>query len=287
MPLQKDRGRGRPQTPLVDRLRVSFWSHSVLLASGLRRVQELEALLGKKHKLVLASGLWSRYMRGEVVPQGALTGATNSLVMRIGKVFPETSGAFYTPLWELLTWTSVLDFNSLRSIYLSMDERVHIHFVARANAAGERVASKTSQFWHLKKSIAARRDVIDSLGVWDRLIACLLEARMSYAAQNIDAFTDCQLMASQILEDLTRTPEFGAKRLQGVLLAMQALCLDALFITIVESAIKEEARDRCRTAMNRWKERCGSHIQSLSKNSQIAFIHALQRGSLIGSRVRW
>lgn len=259
-------------------------------ASGLRQVQELEVLLGKKHKLVLASGLWSRYMRGEVVPQGALTGAPNSLVLRIGKVFPETSGAFYTPLWELLTWTSVLDFNNLRSIYLSMDERVHVNFVARTNIAGERAASKTSQFWHLKKSVPARRDVIDGLGVWDRLIACLLEARMGYAAQNVDAFVDCQLMASQILERLAKAPEFGARRLQGVLLAMEALCLDALLTNIVDSpAVIEmhpKARDRCAAAMGRWRERCGSHLQSLSRSSQIAFMQALQQGSLIGNSAR-
>lgn len=262
-----------------------------MLASGLRRVQELEVLLSKKHKLVLASGLWSRYMRGEAIPQGALTGASNSLVLRIGKVFPETSAAFHTPLWELLTWTSVLDFNNLRSIYLSMDERVHVNFVARISIAGERAASKTSQFWHMKKSTAARRDVIDGLGVWDRLVACLLEARMGYAAQNVDAFVECQLLASQILENLAKAPEFGAKRLQGVLLAMEALCLDALLTSIVDSpAVTEKhakARDRCTAAMSRWKERCGSYVHSLSRSSQMSFIRSLQQGSLIGNRPKW
>ena len=164
-----------------------------------------------------------------------------------------------------------------------------MHFVARTSIAGERVAPKTSQFWHLKKSLAARREVIDSLRIWDRLIACLLEARMSYAAQNVDAFVECQLMAGQILESLTKAPQFGAKRLQGVLLAMEALCLDALFTSIVDSstATDVKVRDRCTVAMNRWKERCGSHIESLSRNSQAAFIRALHQGSLIGSRVRW
>jgi hypothetical protein len=249
-------------------------------------VQELEALLRKSHRLALASGLWSRYMRGEVVPQGALTASPTSLVARIAKVFPDTNEVFYTPLWDLLTWKPELDLNGLKSTYLALDEGVHVHFVARVGSAGERTAAKNGQFWHLKKTVANRRSVISGLGKWIGLVVYLLEARMSYAAQSIEAFVDCQLSACQILVDLSQEPQLQAKRLQGVMLLMEALCLDALLINVVapqptnENQRKE--RDRCRAAMKDWRHRCGLHVASLSMNSRLAFLRAMRDGTLIG-----
>lgn len=257
-----------------------------MLASSKGQVQELETLLRKTHRLTLASGLWSRYMRGEVVPQGALTASPTSLVARIAKVFPETNEAFYTPLWDLLAWTSELDLNKLKSIYLALDENVHVHFVARVDHGGERTAAKSGQFWHLKKTVASRRAVISGFGRWESLVVCLLEARMSYAAQSIDAFVDCQLMASQILVDLGKEPQLQAKRLQGVMLLMEALCLDALLINAVNppstNQNQSKERERSRTRINDWRQRCGLHVASLSMNSRLAFLRAMRDGTLIG-----
>jgi hypothetical protein len=248
-------------------------------------VQELEALLRKSHRLALASGLWSRYMRGEVVPQGALTASPTSLIARIAKAFPETSEVFYTPLWDLLTWKPELDLNGLRSIYLALDESVHVHFVARVDSAGERAAAKSGQFWHLKKTAENRRSVISDFGKWVALVVYLLEARMSYAAQSIDAFVDCQLSACQILSDLSKEPQLQAKRLHGVMLLMEALCLDALLINVVNPQPTNEnqrkERDRCRAAIRDWRDRCSLHVGGLSKNSQAAFLHSLKDGTLI------
>ncbi len=257
-----------------------------MLASGAGQVGELEAVLRGTHRLTLASGLWSRYMRGEVVPQGALTLSPTSLVARIAKVFPETDGAFYTPLWDLLPWMSELDLNWLKSTYLGLDESVHVHFVARVDIDGERAATESGKFWHLKKTLAARRAVNSEFERWDSLVICLLEARMGYAAQSMDVFVDCQLAACRILADLRKEPQLQAKRLQGVILLMEALCLDSLLINVVtptptnENQLKE--RDRCRTAVKDWRDRCGAHVASLSKNSQAAFLRALLDGTLIG-----
>lgn len=249
-------------------------------------MQELEALLRKTHRLTLASGLWSRYMRGEVVPQGALTASPTSLVARIAKVFPETNEVFYTPLWDLLTWKPELDLNELKSTYLALDESVHVHFVARVDAAGERTAAKGGQFWYLKKTLASRRAVISGFEKWVDLVVYLLEARMSYAAQSVDAFVDCQLSACHILADLSKEPQLQAKRVKGVMLLMEALCLDALLINVVNPQPTNEnqrkERDRCRVAIKDWRQRCGLHIASLSMSSQAAFLYALRDGTLIG-----
>ena len=249
-------------------------------------MQELEALLRKTHRLTLASGLWSRYMRGEVVPQGTLTASPTSLVARIAKVFPETDEAFYTPLWDLLTWKAELDLNGLKSIYLALDESVHVHFVARVDHEGERTAAESGQFWHLKKTVANRRAVIAGFEKWESLVVCLLEARMSYAAQSIDAFVDCQLSACHFLADLSKEPQLQAKRLQGVMLLMEALCLDALLINVVNTQPTNEnqrkERDRCRAAIKDWRQRCGLHVASLSMSSRVAFLRSMRGGTLIG-----
>lgn len=249
-------------------------------------MQELEALLRQTHRLTLASGLWSRYMRGEVVPQGALTASPTSLVARIAKAFPETSEVFYTPLWDLLAWKPEFNLNELKSTYLGLDESIHVHFVARVGSAGERTAARNAEFWHLKKTVANRRSVISSLGKWIGLVVYLLEARMSYAAQSIEAFVDCQLSACQILVDLSQEPQLQAKRLQGVMLLMEALCLDALLMNVVApqptNGNQRKERDRCRAAMKDWRHRCGVHVASLSMNSRLAFLRAMRDGTLIG-----
>lgn len=108
---------------------------------------------------------------------------------------------------------------------------------------------------------------------------------MSYAAQSMDAFVDCQLSACQFLADLSKEPQLQAKRLQGVMLLMEALCLDALLINVVNPQPANEnqhkERDRCRAAIGDWRDRCSLHVGSLSKSSQAAFLHSLKDGTLV------
>lgn len=260
-----------------------------MMVSQMRHVHELESLLKKEGRIRLASGLWARYMRGEVIPQGALHGAANSLVNRIGKVFPQTPSVFYTPLWGLLDWNSQIDLEEIRSIYLSLDEEIHIHFVRRIDIRGERAVSDKGMFWHLKKSIEARRALLTELGVWDCLIVCLLEARMNYAAQSIEAFFDCQLLACRCLEQLQEFPEFQIKRLRGILLTMEALCFDALIEAMGEDPVGNSALksgDRYWITMRSWSERCQRHVSDLSTNSRRSFLRILKEGTIIGSTFR-
>lgn len=259
-----------------------------MLAAKSSHVQEFEALLRKLHRIRLASGLWSRYMRGEVVPQGALINSPNSLVQRIGKVFPDTSFAFHTPLWDLLAWEPSINPTELKSIYLSLGDAVHVHFVARVEEQGKRGPPELGRFWHLKKTNEGRRLVLQKFldDPWIFLIVCLLEARMAYAAQDIEAFADCQQLASEVLAYLQKNPQFQIKRLRGVLLLMEALCLDAL-LTNVESPppINQThllAKDSSYSAIKYWAQRCVLHIHTLSSSSRKTFVRRLKNETLVG-----
>lgn len=281
--------RGRPKTLIIDRLRVSLWAHSVLLASGFKEVQELEALFDKTPRLKLAKGLWSRYMRGEVLPQGSLVfDGPDTLVDRVGTLFPRTLGVFNAPFWELLVWTPVTDLESFKAFYLTLSDEVNIQFVARDDLDGERAPTKYDQFWYRQRSIDARRRLVATLGDWDKLLLCLLEAKMSYFAQNVDSFTDSQMMACKVIEHLQKAPELQAKRVQGVLLTMEALCLDTLVINIAAHApmsdVQYHARVRLQDMLKRWNLKCHEHAKGLSSKSRLAFVQTLEKNCLIAKK---
>jgi hypothetical protein len=129
--------RGRPRTPIVNRLRVSLWSQLVFLASGFDEVQELEALFDKTPRLKLASGLWSRYMRGEVLPQGASDFLEKrNLIHRVAKLFPEPFEVFYAPFWNFLVWDPFVDLDLMKACYLTLDDGINVWFVARMGSFG-------------------------------------------------------------------------------------------------------------------------------------------------------
>lgn len=142
------------------------------------------------------------------------------------------------------------------------------------------------KFWYLGKTIEGRTKVVSKLKDWDSLVVCLLEARMNYAAQRFDGFVDCQLMACKALKKLQHDKEFKARRLQGVLLTMEALCLDALVINIgwpfVCDGPRIPAFDNFNCWLKDWNHRCDAHAHSLSSKSRPAFVQLLEGNTLVG-----
>lgn len=259
----------------------------MLRASGLQEVQELEDKFAKSSGLKMANGLWSRYMRGEVVPQGALQpGGRNNLVHRVAKMFPKTADVFYAPFWEYLEWDPMVNLDQVKAAYLRLGEDISRLFVARTEVDGKRLPVAMTKFWYLRKSIDARRKVVSALPNWDSLVVYLLEARMSYVAQSFDVFVDCQLMACQALLRLQQDKEFEAKRLQGVLLTMEALCLDAMVINVGRPYANDGPRipafERFTDWLRDWNRRCNAHAQSLSSKSRLAFVQILEADTLVG-----
>jgi hypothetical protein len=283
--------RGRPRTPIVNRLRVSLWSQLVFLASGFDEVQELEALFDKTPRLKLASGLWSRYMRGEVLPQGASDFLEKrNLIHRVAKLFPEPFEVFYAPFWNFLVWDPFVDLDLMKACYLTLDDGINVWFVARDEIDGERKATRYGQFWYHKRAIDARRKIVANVNAWDGLLICLLEAKMSFGAQDVEAFADSQMLACKTIEKLREVPEYQTKRLQGVFLTMEALCLDTLVRNLAAhtplSKNQAQIRERVREMKKLWNTKCYEHAECLSKSSRQAFVQTLEKSTLVGRRTR-
>lgn len=270
----------------MDRLRVSLWAYSVLLASGFREVQQLDSFFDEQPDLRVAHGLWSKYIRGEVLPQQSLKTTANSLITRVAGVFPQTENVFHTPVWALLPWEPTFDPERLRAIYLGLDSQIHVHFVAPVSP-GERMTDREpTKFWHLRKTNEERRRVLKSVGPWETLVVSLLEARMGYAAQLYGAFADSQLLACQTIARLQLLPQFEAKRPQGVLLTMEAVCFDALLLNIVRpqwrGEAQEETRSTCMQWILNWSKRCEKYAATLAPGARTTFLRRLKHGTEVG-----
>jgi hypothetical protein len=228
--------RGRPSTLISDRLRVMFWADSVLMASCVQSIKEMEHLLALRKNLGIriASGLWARYLRGEVAPQGAKLRLKGNLVDRMDKVYPRTAEVFHHPVWRLLNWDPVIDMTEMRQSYLNLGDEVCLHFFAPSIDRGNRGYSSRTQFWHLAKTISERHRVFNELaiGPWQKIQLALMEAKMAYAAQRLEAFVDYQVMACRLIADLAEKVRADRRRIQAGLLMMEALALTGLRLCV-------------------------------------------------------
>jgi hypothetical protein len=281
--------RGRPSTPFVERLRVSAWSHSVLKANRSMRVTHLEKRLGleKSPAFPITKGLWSRYLRGEVVPQDAGSTREGTLVNRIERVFPGTRWVFHTPVWEVLEWNTVVDIARMRECYILLGEDCRTSFVAEDGFEGKDGDRRVGKFWHLRKTLPVRRNLLSDFHHWDRLALSLLEAKMAYAAQSYEAFADSQLLACQTIAEMQSFTDSRLKHMHVTYLSMEALCLDAILINVVRppanGPIQQEIQSQCRNWINDWLVRCESQLNSISRSERFVFASRLREGTQIGA----
>lgn len=266
--------RGRPAIALSDRLRVSVWSHLVLLASGLTEIQELEALSVSVSGLRLSSGLWSRYMRGKVIPQGALDDQRNTtLVHRMDNFLPGTADIFFSPIWSLIAWNPKVDLEEMKRGYCWLRKDIFEHFVDEAYLDCGKGAPGYGYFWYRYSPFEDRLRLVNRFDVWDALAACLLEARMCYAAQDQFHFAAWQIFAGKTIVVLQERPEFKEKHLHSVFLTMEWMCLLTLLTNLHKTNwVRDELNDRRIDWERSWNSRCKKHLRNLSRKSQIAFI---------------
>lgn len=250
-------GRGRPRTALVDRLRVSLWAHSVMHAMGAITIDDLEHKLATKHRIRLSSGLWSRYLRGDVLPQGASGLIKGSLVQRLGLAYRTTTTVFAFPVWRYLPWSATVELERLRGDYLALGDTVAVHFVARVHACRERAFPERAAFWHMGKSMIDRHKAISTFDPWTRLVLWLMEAIMAYGAQQHERFVQCQLMACTELKALQRGV-LSQSLVHWTYLLMEGMCLDALVATTLAPALPDYRRglwESASEARRNWKNR--------------------------------
>lgn len=200
--------RGRPTTPVSQRLRTLFWADGVMACAKVSTTAEFESLIARERGLNvrLSSGLWSRYLRGEAAPAGARLDSSGTLVEKLGRIWPETRRLFEHPVWDLLEWPPVLDLKCLYGHYLALGDDVCLIFCRKSGPAHDRIHSEKSVFWHLQKSPEQMRDALRALGddPWAVLAVSLLEARMGYAGQRIERFVSAQTIASDVAKALAK-----------------------------------------------------------------------------------
>lgn len=261
----------------------------MLKASRATRVTHLEKRLGleKNPAFPMTKGLWSRYLRGEVVPQNAGSARESTLVNRIERVFPGTGWVFRSPVWDVLQWSTVVDLARMRECYLLLGEGCRTYFVAENGLEGKDRDWRVGKFWHLRKTVAARRDLLSEFDHWDRLAVSLLEAKMAYAAQSYEAFADSQLLACKTIAQLQSFTDSRLKHMHATYLSMEALCLDAILINVIRppanGPVQQEIQSECRNWVNDWLVRCESQLNSISKSERFAFASRLREGTQIGA----
>lgn len=273
--------RGRPITKVVDRLRVAIWSTSVLRISGLPDAKAFEEHLTQRHRIQIGKGLWARYLRGDVVPHGALGDSNASLPRRLDTIYPGTANNFYDVMWTLLDWTSDIEMDVLRATYISLGDEVAVHFVSKAPVGRERVYPIGASFWHMNKTLEERRRLLRSFNPRIRLIVGLLEARMALYSQRPEAFVYSLIDACSAIVEVQEIDiaAHGASA-ERLYLMIEGLCLDVLRIHIIEQVTDNqkivELKRKSLRRTDDWIHRCVSCLKTLPTKSRHDFIFSLK-----------
>lgn len=248
-----------------------------MAASGALVAQEFERALARMPGNVrLSSGLWTRYLRGDVLPQGSSEKGGPSLVTRIDRAFPGTAGTFYHPVWELLDFPRLLGPDDLRKLYLSMGEEVWRGMVDLESGTDSILSTEFFHFWRCRRLSDEQAVKIRSMQTLDGLAAGLIEARMAYLRQDrIDFFNAMTVAYGHVVQAKKASILFESKRMQSVLLIMMGLWLQEMGRLVLDPPAVFEAQRQMRTWMQQasrgWIEVCDKHQHELPKHMEIQF----------------
>lgn len=242
-------------------------------ASGALTAEEFELRYAKPTgKIRLSRGLWSRYLRGETLPQGAATGGGRSLVDRLDKQYPDTRDVFFHPVWDLLDFENLLGPAQLREKYLCLHEDIWSQFVACQEKPNPNAPSTPLTFWPLIQSESVRKMRLARLRGLDGLTACLIEARMGYLSQTEQRFVYSLAAAGQQLRKLSTELAFSSTRMQSALLVMEALCVAFVAKKTIDAPPSNEAHSALRSIARcwqwNWMDKYEAHLKTRSTSSK-------------------
>lgn len=246
-----------------------------MTASGSTLVQEFEeSLKARSLKVQLSNGLWSRYMRGEVIPQGArgATGAT--LIERIEAIYPGTANSFHSPLWELMEFDRLLGPHELKDMFLRLSEETWTRFVANYKSAST-AAVAASRYWLARTSGEELLRNLSELKGFDGLSSCLIMARLGYLRQEEGLFVACMHEAREILDTIRRSAAFAAPKMQSVSLLIEGLWLAHAKHHLVTAPRVREDVHRLSDYTVRWEKEwetvTDDHAEALPRTSRAVF----------------
>ena len=111
----------------------------------------------------LSRGLWSRYLRGEVIPQGGTADRRSNLIQKLSGCYPAAAEVFYHPFWKLIDFRRLLSPDELRDMLLQMGMPVWRSFVDVVDIKGKEWQPDSSRFWNIECE-ATHQDLLEIPG---------------------------------------------------------------------------------------------------------------------------
>ncbi len=248
-----------------------------MAAAGAATAQEFESTLsGMLGRQRLSGGLWGRYLRGDVLPQGSAAKEGQSLVMRIDRALPGTAATFYHPVWELLDFKKLLGPDQLRELYLQMGKDVWEGMVDLRPGDQPVLRSDAFHFWRRRKLEHYQSQKIRAMSVLDGIASSLIEARMAYFAQDrsdvLNSMSEAYIHLMRAEEDDTL---FGSLRMQSVVLLLEGMWLCEMGRLVVDPPaphpVEQAVRDMFVGAADDWEEYCDWHLEKLPRHMAVQF----------------
>lgn len=203
-----------------------------MAVSGKKSAVDFEALFARSNsRIKLPQGSWSRYLRGEITPQGARNEEVLSLVKRMDSRFPGTADVFQNPLWRLLDFNEWLSPQELKAMYVDMGEADIPEFIdPKCGAPADRLVHHF-HFWRPSYSFNERRVRLQRRTGISGVAACLIEARMDYLGQDPASFLVCLKVALSHLQDLEK---YSSPKMKSAFLIMRGACAAYARSTLID-----------------------------------------------------
>lgn len=226
-------------------------------------------------KIHMSRGLWSRYLRGETLPQSATTRRGRTLIERLDAEYPGTAEIFFHPIWRLLDFNQLLGPEQLLQQYCLLNEEIWLQFVTCVEQSHPGAPPIPATFWPMDQSNAARRVRLSKLSGLDGITACIIESRMGHLSQVEERFVTSMLIAWRHFQALRLRAPFRSARMHSALLAMEGHCIgcvEKLTIAVQPCGEKHtELRSLARKWQEHWIQRCKGHMKTLSPSSLRVF----------------
>jgi len=247
-----------------------------MAASGTVIAQEFEtALAAMPGHLRLSSGLWGRYLRGEVLPQGSVGKEGLSLVARIDRALPGTASTFHHPVWELLDFRRLIGPDDLRDLYLSMGEEVWSGMVDLQTGEEPGLQKEAFHFWRNRYLSEEQSLKIRSMATLDGIAAALIEARMAYFAQDRSDFVDAMMNVSIQLSTAEESELFQTRRMKSALLIVKGIWLQEMGRLLIDPPAlldyEKYLRKLIAGEMNDWHRKCEALLELLPRHMASQF----------------
>ncbi len=245
-----------------------------MAVSGKKSAVDFEALFARSNsRIKLPQGSWSRYLRGEITPQGARNEDVLSLVKRMDARFPGTADVFQHPLWRLLDFNEWLNPEDLKAMYVSLHEMDSSEFIDPKCYVPVDVLVHHFHFWRPRYSTAERRVRLQRRSGISGISACLIEARMDYLGQDGESFLSCLRVACEHTQSLRG--QYHSEKMMSPLLLIEAYCVAYALCYLYHTRHSGRTHEKLATGAlklwHEWQSRYNIYLERLPAKAEESF----------------